>query len=86
MRGIATDEDAAIAEPIGQHAPADPVLLAQDLIFELQSDTEDQTDAAIAVDSGEVRLIRAQVVVDQPGLAAIDGEHVGAAPRIQRLR
>ena len=86
MRGVATDEHAPVAEPVGQQAPPDPILLAQHRVVEVRPHPQDQPYATIAVHRVEAGLLRPQIVVDQPGLAPVDREHVGAAPRVQRLR
>ena len=58
-----------IAEPVGHQAPADPVLLADDLVVEVLADAEDRADRGIAVDGFEVVFVGIEVVVDQPGPA-----------------
>src|SRR6516225_10138762 len=78
VRGIATQEDAPIAETVGNHASSSPILLTKNFERERRSYTEDLADAAIAVDSR-------QEVVDQPPLATVDREHQAPRPRIQAL-
>ena len=50
MRGVAADEHAAVAKAIGDQAAADPVLLAEDLVFEIGTDAEDGADRGVAID------------------------------------
>ena len=57
MRGVAADEDAAVAEAVGDQAAADPVLLAEDLVVEIGADAEDGADRPVAIDRVEVRLV-----------------------------
>ena len=73
-------------EAVGDQAAADPVLLAQHLVFELGTDAQDVADRPVAVDRLEVLLRAVQVIVDQPRLAAVDGDHGAAAARIERQR
>ena len=85
VRGVAGDEDAPVAEAVGDEAAADPVFLADDLVREVGADAEDGADARIAVDRLEVFLARHQVVVDEPGLVAVDREADAAAARVARV-
>ena len=71
---------------ISQQTASDPVLAADEVVVERRLDTEDMAQAGIAIDRLEVGLVGAQIIMDQPGLAAINGKHVGAAARIHDLR
>src|SRR4029077_1709737 len=66
-------------------AAADPVLLADDLVGEVGADAEDGADASVTVDGLEVFLVRHEMVVDEPGLLAVDREADAAAPRVARV-
>ena len=57
VRGVATDKNAPVAEPIGQHAAADPVFLCQNLEF--YAIAKNRADASIGVDGGEIGLVGA---------------------------
>lgn len=84
MRGVAADEDAAVAEAVGHEAAADPVLLAEDLVLEVGAHAEDLADCPVAVDGLEVVFAGLEVVVQQPSLAPVDGVDVAAAARVER--
>ena len=64
MRGVAADERAALAEPVGDEAAADPVFLAQDLVFEVRTDAEDGADGGVAIDRLEGLVLLVKVIVD----------------------
>ena len=53
MRGVAADERAALAKTVGDQAAADPVLLAEDFVFEIGADAEDGADRGVAIDQLE---------------------------------
>ena len=71
MRGIAANEGASAAKPVGDQPAADPVFPAQDLVFELGPDTEDRADRAIPVDRLEGFVFAIEMVVNEPGLAML---------------
>src|SRR5262245_17579970 len=83
MRCIAADEGAATLETIGDEPAADPVLLGDDLIFELRPDAEDGTDRPVAINRVVVRLAVVEEIVNEPALLAVDRHHRAAAPRIE---
>ena len=84
MRAVAADEDAPVAEPVGDETAADPVLLADDLIVEIIANAEDRTDRGVAVDRVEILLMLVEVIMDQPRLAPVDRHRVARAARIER--
>ena len=53
MRGVAADEHAPVAKAVGDQAAADPVFLAEELVFEIGADAEDGADRGVAVDQLE---------------------------------
>jgi hypothetical protein len=57
MRCVTTDEHAPIAEFVGKQAAANPILLRQDLVFEVRADAQNLPDAAIAIDRCEVCFV-----------------------------
>ena len=71
----AGDEGPAQAEPVGHQAARDPVFHADHFVAEVRPHAQDVADALVAVDVRAVALGRLQVVVHQPGGAAIDGIH-----------
>ena len=85
MRRIATQEHAPVAELVGDQAAAVPIFLADDLVFEFRPDPDHQAETPVPIDRFEVRFVRAQIAVQQPGLPPINGKDVGAAPGVDRL-
>ncbi len=77
--GVAADEHPPVPEPLGHQPPADPVLIGQELVFEVRPHPQDGADAAVAVHRREVPLVALEVVMDQPGLFAVDGDEVAGA-------
>jgi hypothetical protein len=77
MRGVAADEGAPFAKAVGDQAAADPVFLAEDLVFEIGADAENGADRGVAIDRLEGLVFLVEVVMDQPFLAAVD-RRVGA--------
>jgi hypothetical protein len=49
VRCVTADENAPVAKPVGNHAPACPVLLAENVEFETGLHAKDLSDAVIAV-------------------------------------
>src|SRR5690606_3966129 len=85
VSGIPGDEDAAVAEAIRHQPPADPILATDHLVVEVVADPEDLADRPVAVDRVEIGRAWIELVVDQPTLAAVNGERRSAPPGIERI-
>ncbi len=84
MRGVAADEDPAVAEAIGHQPAPDPVLLAEDFVLEPLVDAEDGTDRPVAIDRVELRLVGPQMIMDQPAVVAVDRNGGAGTSRVER--
>ena len=82
MRGITADEGAAVAEAVGDEPSADKVFLRDHLVGKVRTDAEDLADRPIAID--QVIFAAIEVIVNDPGLAAIDRDGAAAAAWIER--
>ena len=82
VRGIAGDKCTAVAKLVGNQAPSVPILPRYNVVLEIQTDAEDRPDARIAINGIEIHLIRLQVIMHQPSLAAINGVHHAGAARV----
>ena len=82
MRGVAGDEGATIAKPVGDQAAAVPVFVRDDLVFEIGFHPEDGAQGCIAIDLVEIALAGLHVIVHQPAFAAIDRVDHARAPRV----
>ncbi len=56
MRGVAANEDPAIAEAISDQPSTDPVFLAQDAVLEAFVDAEDGANCPVAIDENQIHF------------------------------
>src|SRR5262245_19715404 len=83
MRGVAGDKDTTIVEAISDQPAANPVLLRNNLVFELGAHAQDLPDGPVPVDRIVVRLVVVEKIADEPGLLAINRHHGAAAARVE---
>ena len=83
MRRVAAQEYAPIAETVGEHPPADPILAAQRFERERRADAKDVADASFAIRRHR-RAWRGEFVNDPP-LAPVDREDEAAMARIDAV-
>src|SRR6185437_16461466 len=85
MRGVATDENATVAEFLGDETAAGPILFADDLVGEVRTETKNLADRPVAIDRIEILLAAIEIIVDQPFLAPVHRHHHAAAARVERI-
>src|SRR5262249_38964065 len=83
MRGITGNEHAAVLEAISDQTAADPVLLRDDLEFEVRIDSKNLPNRPAAIDRLVIRLVIVEEIVDQPRLLSVDRHDGAAAPRVK---
>ncbi len=76
---VAAQEDPPLAQLVHDQPPADPVLVAEDLVREALLHAEQEAETGVAVDRLEVGLVGQEVVVHEPGLPPVDGDEVARA-------
>jgi hypothetical protein len=64
MRSITSDEHAAALEAISDQTAADPVLLRDDLEFEVRANSEDLPNRPLAINGLVIRLVIVEKIVD----------------------
>src|ERR1700722_15306002 len=84
MRRVPTDESPAVAEPARDQTARNPILFGNNFIAEIGIDAEDRTQTGVAVYRLEIVFIGAEVIVNQPRRAAVDGIDIAAALRVDR--
>jgi hypothetical protein len=67
MAGVAADEEPVVAGLVRHQPPPDPVLLAQQFVFEVAVDAEHGADRGIAVDGVEIGDAGIEMDMNQPG-------------------
>src|SRR5215510_6664274 len=82
--GITANECAPVTKTICHKPPPHEVFLGDQVIAEVRSDTEYRADRPIPVDRIECGFAVIKVVMDEPGLPAVDCNCAAAATRIER--
>src|SRR6476620_6605978 len=83
MTSIAADEDLVVAHLVDDQAAPNPVLPAEQFVFEILVNAEHGADRGVTVDRLKVRDPWLEIDMDQPVLLAVDGVDVAGLPRIQ---
>ena len=84
MGSVSAQEHAALAKNIGNEPAAIPVFARDHLVAQIRSGAEDLADGPIPVDGFEIRLVVAQIVVNEPGLAPVDRIDAATSTGVER--